>query len=283
MWYRPPCYGEVHYIIELEREIISKAPSVIGNILFGDMNVHHKAWLHFSNGTTPEGTTLFKVCARHGIQQLVRHPTRDKYLLDLVLTDLPQLTKVKVMSKISDHNIVSIELHVKVQITTKVTRPCWIWKEAKWSALRAYFRTTDWDAIISDVSVDVLTKKLTDYIVASSKLFVPIRHYTFPKSSHPWLNDNCIEYVARKHSTEGTDEYEASRDACTEALLQGFKDHAIRTKAKISDLPVSSKKWSKLCSALMVKKKLQSSDGIWALTASANHHFFHSRAICYVS
>ena len=82
--------------------------------------------------------------------------------------------------------------------------------------------------------------------------------------------------MARRHSTEGTDEYEASRDACTEALLQGFKDHATRTKAKISDLPVSSKKWWKLCSALMVKKNtncnippLQSSDGVWALTASA--------------
>ena len=116
---------------------------------------------------------------------MVRHPTRDKYLIDLVLSDLPQLTKVKVMTKISDHNILSIELHVKVQVNTKVTRPCWIWKEAKWSLLRTYFRTTDWNAFFSDVGVDVATQNITDYILAAAKTFVPIRHYTFPKISHP--------------------------------------------------------------------------------------------------
>ena len=82
--------------------------------------------------------------------------------------------------------------------------------------------------------------------------------------------------MALKHSTEGTDEYAVNRDACTEVLLQGFKDHATRTKAKISGLPVSSKKWWKLCSALMVKKDtncnippLLCSDGAWALTPTS--------------
>ena len=96
-------------INELETEIKKKTATVIGTLIFGDMNVHHKAWSYHSNGTAPEGTALFKVCAKHALQQLVRHPTRDQYLLDLMLSDLSQLVKIKVLSKISDHNMVFIE------------------------------------------------------------------------------------------------------------------------------------------------------------------------------
>ena len=217
--------------------------SSIGSIVIGDMNVHHKAWLQYSNGTTPEGTALFQVCARQGLQQLVRSPTRDKYLLDLALTDLPKIRKVKVMSKISDHNMVFVEIQIKVQISKQVTRPCWIWKQAKWSSLRERFSTTNWNDFFAVECVDTVVQQITDYILSCAKEFVPIREQAFPKKSHPWLTEECIGQVARKHSTEGTDEYDANRNACTEALLQGFQNHAARTKTKISELPVSSKKW----------------------------------------
>ena len=123
--------------------------------------------------------------------------------------------------------------------------------------------------------VDTVVQQITDYILSCAKEFVPIREQAFPKKSHPWLTEECIGQVARKHSTEGTDEYDANRNACTEALLQGFQNHAARTKAKISELPVSSKKWWKFCGALMVKSSsscnvpsLQGNDGVWGLTPS---------------
>ena len=84
LWYCPPCYSEIESIQNFDNETPSWSSNVIGTIIFGDMNVHHKAWLEHSNGCTPEGRELFKVCAKHGLHQLVQHPTRDKYLLDLL-------------------------------------------------------------------------------------------------------------------------------------------------------------------------------------------------------
>ena len=98
LWYRPPCYGEVQSIIDFEVELKTWVVATVGTIVFGDMNVHHKAWLKYSSKTKPEGSMLFKVCARQALLQLVQRPTRDKYLLDLVLSDLGQLMKVKVLS-----------------------------------------------------------------------------------------------------------------------------------------------------------------------------------------
>ena len=136
LWYRPPAYGEIQSIIDFETELKAWAPCVIGSVIIGDMNVHHKPWLHYSNGITPEGIALFRMCSRNSIEQLVKTPTRDKYLLDLVLSDIGQLLKVKVLTKLSGHNIVEIEMHVKVQVVPNKKRECWMWKQAKWPELQ---------------------------------------------------------------------------------------------------------------------------------------------------
>ena len=70
------------------------------------MNVHHKTWLKYSSGTTPEGRALFDVCCRYGLQQCVQSPTRGPYLLDLVLTNVEALLKTKVLPKGAEHNII---------------------------------------------------------------------------------------------------------------------------------------------------------------------------------
>lgn len=122
--------------------------------------------------------------------------------------------------------------------------------------------------------VDEITMELTAFILSSAKLFVPIREYSFPKSSHPWLNDKCIDLVAKKHAAQGTPDYELIRDKCTKGLLHEFQSHSMRMKSKISGLPTSSKKWWKLCNSLMIKKNcpdhippLRKDDGSWALSA----------------
>ena len=59
LWYRPPCYGEVQSIMDFEIELKAWASSVIGFIMIGDMDVHHKPWLLHSKGITQEGAALF--------------------------------------------------------------------------------------------------------------------------------------------------------------------------------------------------------------------------------
>ena len=70
------------------------------------MNVHHKDWFKYSHSVTPEGRVLFETCCLRGLVQCVSKPTRGKYLLDLVLTDLENLITAKVLATIADHNLV---------------------------------------------------------------------------------------------------------------------------------------------------------------------------------
>ena len=106
LWYRPPEYNETESIYSLGIEYNQFSLNCIGTIIVGDMNVNHKPWLTYSNGISPEGRALFDVCGRLGLQQCVRAPRRNLYLLDLVLTDVEALVKTKVLPKLADHNLV---------------------------------------------------------------------------------------------------------------------------------------------------------------------------------
>ena len=50
-----------------------------------------------------------------GLKQVVKEPTRGDYLLDLVLTDSPELLTVSVLPEISDHRVICIDVEVAVQ------------------------------------------------------------------------------------------------------------------------------------------------------------------------
>ena len=74
-------------------------------MVLGDLNVHQKSWLRFSSKDTPEGKLLRDICAAEGLRQIVREPTRDTYLLDLVITDIDGASFV-VGGKVRDHKLV---------------------------------------------------------------------------------------------------------------------------------------------------------------------------------
>ena len=78
---------------------------VLGTIIVGDMNVHHKKWLWKSSRNSAEGEALQKFCSESGMQQLVREATREQYLLDLVLSDV-EACKCKVLPRIADHCLI---------------------------------------------------------------------------------------------------------------------------------------------------------------------------------
>ena len=48
----------------------------LGVILVGDMNVHERSWLKYSNGISAEGRKLREASADLGLRQLAHAPTR---------------------------------------------------------------------------------------------------------------------------------------------------------------------------------------------------------------
>ena len=86
-WYRPPS-SSIDHIESFREELERLSESTYGVIVLGDLNIHHRQWLYFSNADTPEGELLKDICDDHDLRQLVDKPTRGNYLLDLCLTNL---------------------------------------------------------------------------------------------------------------------------------------------------------------------------------------------------
>ena len=116
-WYRPHCSTSEEF--QLFREQLDnirtqhkgkKLPSVH---VLGDFNSKVIDWpdrLSKSGSTLSqsEGQILIDIMNDHGLEQMVHFPTREKNILDLILTTLPgQFQAVHSPDKLSDHDIVS--------------------------------------------------------------------------------------------------------------------------------------------------------------------------------
>ena len=107
-WYRRGA-SEYDGFSVLYSEMAEYFSQVSGIVLVGDLNIHHKRWLNFSNANTSIGAEMKCFCDFHGLIQMVREPTRNEYLLDLALTDMPGAS-VKVLPQIADHKAVLLQL-----------------------------------------------------------------------------------------------------------------------------------------------------------------------------
>ena len=127
----------------------------------GDINIHHKKWLRFSNGDTGVGEDLKAFCEFYGMNQLVKEPTRhDKpsgndYLLDLVLTDIPSCP-TQVMPYIADHKGVMSTLPFPEVLETTVVREMWMLNEANWNSLKYELKEWDWTDLDNDIAEEAL-------------------------------------------------------------------------------------------------------------------------------
>ena len=82
-------------------------------------------------------------CDELGLEQKVRQPTREDNLLDLVLTDIPQV-RAKVLPKIADHKGVLVELSMPEILEKTVSREVWILSKANWPILKDDLKNYDW-------------------------------------------------------------------------------------------------------------------------------------------
>lgn len=111
VWYRPPDAPDVH-TTSLAAELQRLSKGMVGTIVEGDMYTHHARWLRFSNGNTGIGQILQDICVAEGITQCVHEPTRGDYLLDSVLSDMPDCMTTSVLPPITDHRVVMAKVMI---------------------------------------------------------------------------------------------------------------------------------------------------------------------------
>ena len=121
-WYRPPSSTSGEF--QLFREQLDyirthykgkKLPSVhvLGHFNFKNIDWPDRLSKSCSTLSQSEGQILIDIMNDHGLEKMVHFPTREKNILDLILTTLPgQFQDGHSPDKLSDHDIVSGTLKI---------------------------------------------------------------------------------------------------------------------------------------------------------------------------
>ena len=185
LWYRPPNKGEVASVESLAQEWAELENNAVGTLLVGDLNVHNAGWLKHSTGTTPEGRALQHFCGENGFEEKVKQPTRNEYLLDLVLTDLGKGVVAKVLPKLQDHSLVLATTALGVPKEYEEERERWLYKKADWKGFRRALANTDWSFVEEASSTDLAQEEFTAKILATARKHIPVSTEPIKKSTHP--------------------------------------------------------------------------------------------------
>ena len=250
-WYRSPSSTDDGFE-DLHEELSKLMPEVTGTILTGDFNIHHAPWLRFSNGKSTVGANLKAVFDTVGLQQLVREPTRNEYLLDLFATDVAG-SKAEVGNYIADHKFILGRVPAPVVGSLEVTKSCFKLGQANWKELGRELDTADWAPLDKGTAEDAFAYFL-DVLWSLLCTYIPYKQVSFRKSSHPWLNDRCEAAIRAKNLAEGTDRFDQKRAVCSKVLKEEQQKHVTKLKEKLSSLPKGSKQWWKLNRELLQNK-----------------------------
>eukprot|EP00959_Pyramimonas_sp_CCMP1952_P107395 2245366-Pyramimonas_sp.AAC.1 len=80
--------------------------------------------------------------------------------------------------------------------------------------------------------------------------FIPSSTGCF-KSSHPWLDAECVSLVRKKCEAAGTGAFLAASIACSQGLLRAHSAYVGRVRARLQSLKRGSKQWWRLSDQLM--------------------------------
>ena len=269
---RPPGAGEAA-IIEFKFVLEQHVPEHVGVVVVGDLKIHHHAWLRFSSGRcTREGRHVKLICDNFCLSQLVREPTRQDNLLDVVFTDMPAMSSVKVLPPIADHCVVSAVFDIHTMATAPIQRSVWHWKSARWNDLRRALQDCNWDSVFASEDPNEIAERITEMILTQAHKHIKFNAAILQKRSHPWLTKRVQEAIRIKCEAYGSVSFAAAARTCQDIVAEEFKTYQRKLREQLANLPRGSKRWWRVSQKLLDKKAslssispLKASDGRWLL------------------
>ena len=110
----------------------------------------------------------------------MKAPTRDRYLLDLVLTDCDFIT-ADVVPGFSDHFGTKVTIKFTMPQQEVVERFCFNYKKANWEALINDLHQVNWMMFLGGLDVDDAVTTFTRELLRLIKIHVPSRMVFFPE------------------------------------------------------------------------------------------------------
>ena len=189
--------------LSLQRGNLTKNPKMI---ICGDFNLPDWDW---TDRTLKKPTSypslhnqFLELIDDLGMEQMVKQPTRDDNILDLVVTNTPHLIpRLEIMPGLGDHDIVYFEYNTKMSLNIRKPRPVPIYKKANWTKMREDMTKTD--ETIKEMTKDETTTTETLYstfeqsIKLSMKENIPEKMLK-KKEEYPWITQEIRNMIRRR-------------------------------------------------------------------------------------
>ena len=221
---------------------------------------------------------MLHVCQTNGFKQLVRQPTRDDHLLDLVISDIAA-TSVAVWAKISDHNMVLAKFDIGIPESVVITRSVFEYSKASWRDVKRDISAFEWTPM-DIMTVDDAERFFHHKVFEILEGHIPRREIRERKSTHPWVNDRCVEAIRLKNDSVGTADSVSLSVRCSKVIFEEFLSYTERMRNKLLKERRGSKGWWKIANEIMGKSSSATSipalrsDGAWVFEAAAKADVF---------
>ena len=202
-YYRPDI-KDTKALIELENSL-RKATKIKNAhmIIAGDFNLPQWDWTNMclkDDAKYKDSCLQFIDCLYDsGLQQLVLEPTRLLNILDLVLTNTPDLvSRIEVIPGLSDHSIVFFEYNVKMDRKKNALRKIFLYRRANWDKMKTDMREL-YDQLKNENLDDVeeLWNKFKTALQESMSHNIP-QKTTRPRDSYPWITIDIRKKMKKK-------------------------------------------------------------------------------------
>ena len=229
-------------------------------VVAGDFNCHHENWLG-SRTTDCHGRAALDFVSVLSLTQLVHESThQDGGVLDLVMTDVPELTCVKVNSPIgrSDHSHLSIYLSLRQSVPdVNIRQDVYLKTRVNWVSVADAIASAPWSEIRHSPqpgeSLDLFFRQLI------SK-YVPVKSVLVRSRDKPWFDGDCRRaFEAKQHAYskwrrlrtgESLLELRAAQRRAQSVYDVAERNFYERTRDTLASADCSHKWWSVLKSAV---------------------------------
>ena len=225
------------------------------------------------------GLLLQSICEDAGLRQRVRGPTRGDHLLDLVLSDVEDLS-VDVLPAVADHRLVLSKLHLAVPEIIEEDRLVWNFGKADWDAVVDALDEEAWEDLADENADDGVTR-ISAAVFSAMKMNISQKRLHRPKSSHPWLTDAAVAEIEKKIEAIGSEDEQRAAELCSAVIVGEYEKYKTRMREKLKEARPGTKYWWQLSRQLLQMKGRTSSipalkdpDGTWAMGAADKAELF---------
>ena len=269
--YRPPGQNlnKVNNFLELLQlsleSAIDENPTSV--LLLGDLNDRCTVW----NSTHPHSELKDKLVILTNslnFSQLINDPTRGNNILDILLTNTPDLlceSGVYPPLFNLDHCTIYGILNITYLTSSPYTKQVWKLDECNYENLNDFYsdRFNNVNDTFDNLSLDACVCKLTDIIIEGMEQHVPSKIIKIRPMDKPWftpqlrkLFQNCYRLHKRKNRTKrpaDIDKYLEARRLAKTSFKESRKNYYDNLNLKIGNPETTSKTFWKLLKSLFNK------------------------------